>query len=569
MNAAVFVDGEYLCRFIQLPVNVAHAESPSTDPLCSALAQRITAGQAEAAPVLFRVKCAVFRDHPAPDDDGDAGGDNAASNRRLWMRFLGSIGFQCIASASVACAIAARAMHCAWKMPHVASYVFLASELPGAEWALQTLRDSECKDVYVVALAGPYSSVAGGADPTAIGDMRHELVACAGAGAGCCFSGAARPGRFATSLAATPDALVAVPPAPARGILPVGSSVVRISGTRPAGAAAAPARASGNGDDFLSALLVQHGADTAGWPMAAPPVYGAPHAAGAAGTSAERRHATEVTPRGDPVQRASDDPPAVAQQQLQRPSASLVASGDASSVSLTGPQPKAAGDDEPDLGTFRDALRSSGWTLYFDTASRRPYYFSAAASKNTWEHPHGATQQREVDISIARWTLSRRQRAASAEGDHTAAAASEPAVAWSSVTTTDAAASLFEAAPERGLTVASVPSTTIPLVRSATPAVPPLHSYASPLLGLPSAVPRVVNLPAAPLAVPTLAVPPHAADEDVSPAPLPHQNPAAGGASAHIKLPYGWEEAKDPVSSRTFFVDHNTKRTSWLRPPLS
>lgn len=43
--------------------------------------------------------------------------------------------------------------------------------------------------------------------------------------------------------------------------------------------------------------------------------------------------------------------------------------------------------------------------------------------------------------------------------------------------------------------------------------------------------------------------------------------PASGSASA--ALPEGWEERLDPSSGRTYYVDHNTKTTSWVRPVQS
>lgn len=36
-----------------------------------------------------------------------------------------------------------------------------------------------------------------------------------------------------------------------------------------------------------------------------------------------------------------------------------------------------------------------------------------------------------------------------------------------------------------------------------------------------------------------------------------------------VPLPPGWEEMKDEGSNRTYYVDHNTQRTSWIRPTAS
>ena len=38
-------------------------------------------------------------------------------------------------------------------------------------------------------------------------------------------------------------------------------------------------------------------------------------------------------------------------------------------------------------------------------------------------------------------------------------------------------------------------------------------------------------------------------------------------ATAEPPLPPGWEKRTDG-SGRAFYVDHNTKRTSWERPPM-
>lgn len=45
--------------------------------------------------------------------------------------------------------------------------------------------------------------------------------------------------------------------------------------------------------------------------------------------------------------------------------------------------------------------------------------------------------------------------------------------------------------------------------------------------------------------------------------------PAAGGQrgreSSELPLPAGWEEARD-FDGRVFYIDHNTRQTSWIDP---
>jgi len=40
-------------------------------------------------------------------------------------------------------------------------------------------------------------------------------------------------------------------------------------------------------------------------------------------------------------------------------------------------------------------------------------------------------------------------------------------------------------------------------------------------------------------------------------------------ADEHGPFPSGWERGKHPDSGRTYYIDHNTRSTTWVRPPSS
>lgn len=48
-----------------------------------------------------------------------------------------------------------------------------------------------------------------------------------------------------------------------------------------------------------------------------------------------------------------------------------------------------------------------------------------------------------------------------------------------------------------------------------------------------------------------------------------HQRPAGQGAQQEPPLPPGWEAKFDAANKRVFYVDHNTKTTTWNRPAWS
>lgn len=72
----------------------------------------------------------------------------------------------------------------------------------------------------------------------------------------------------------------------------------------------------------------------------------------------------------------------------------------------------------------------------------------------------------------------------------------------------------------------------------------------------PAQAPREQPAPPAPSAPPPAAVP------SVSSAPPP---PPRARESAQLPLPAGWEEARD-YDGRVFYIDHNTRQTSWIDP---
>lgn len=78
--------------------------------------------------------------------------------------------------------------------------------------------------------------------------------------------------------------------------------------------------------------------------------------------------------------------------------------------------------------------------------------------------------------------------------------------------------------------------------------------------GQPREVPRAPPPPTQPSRdPPTPPAPPAAA-----PAP-PAPTAARARESAELPLPAGWEQARD-YDGRVFFIDHNTRQTSWIDP---
>lgn len=59
------------------------------------------------------------------------------------------------------------------------------------------------------------------------------------------------------------------------------------------------------------------------------------------------------------------------------------------------------------------------------------------------------------------------------------------------------------------------------------------------------------------------------AERGSSPLTIPDAMPWLGGGkrreSSELPLPAGWEEARD-YDGRVFFIDHNTRQTSWIDP---
>lgn len=47
--------------------------------------------------------------------------------------------------------------------------------------------------------------------------------------------------------------------------------------------------------------------------------------------------------------------------------------------------------------------------------------------------------------------------------------------------------------------------------------------------------------------------------------PPPLHSTLTSGESAELPLPAGWEEARD-YDGRVFYIDHNTRQTSWIDP---
>lgn len=59
--------------------------------------------------------------------------------------------------------------------------------------------------------------------------------------------------------------------------------------------------------------------------------------------------------------------------------------------------------------------------------------------------------------------------------------------------------------------------------------------------------------------------PPPPASPAAAPAPPAPSAPPRARESAELPLPAGWEEARD-YDGRVFYIDHNTRQTSWIDP---
>lgn len=63
--------------------------------------------------------------------------------------------------------------------------------------------------------------------------------------------------------------------------------------------------------------------------------------------------------------------------------------------------------------------------------------------------------------------------------------------------------------------------------------------------------------------------PPREALPSVTAAVVPVQSvssvPSRARESSELPLPAGWEEARD-YDGRIFYIDHNTRQTSWIDP---
>lgn len=49
------------------------------------------------------------------------------------------------------------------------------------------------------------------------------------------------------------------------------------------------------------------------------------------------------------------------------------------------------------------------------------------------------------------------------------------------------------------------------------------------------------------------------------PGAMPWESGAKRRESSELPLPAGWEEARD-YDGRVFYIDHNTRQTSWIDP---
>lgn len=591
--AALFVDGEYLAARVQLPVNILtqlqqqqqqQHHASQHQPVCNMLgalaAQAFMSGTTLPAPCQFRVKVAAFA-------DSDASSPSAhATNRRLWISVLTSLGFtvasvvsSCAGSVAAArssaqCALAAQLVRTAWKMPQLGVHVILGTELPGAEPMLKELRDVEGRDIFIATVTP--------------GEVKPELAACSGSSDLAATMASARDSslqnKFLIFLGASAEAIAAagtvLPPLSVLTTVPNTASATSSSITVPARSSAGGAAAfSTSARDFLATLDLSAAVGGGGGsfspafssPKMPPPLPSMPSPFG------DDTIKSHVEPAPPPAYAAGHSSTTAA-------NSSTSASGAATEQAV-----KSAGSSEPDLSAFKVHLSVLGWEMFYESSAQRPYYYHSHSKTTTWQHPSGTERQRDVDIAVARWLMQKQTENQARQQHHHVDANPPPAAAAaipSSSSATPAASSsaatigaLFqrETPDQRGLTVPVAPPAPAPAVHSATPAVPPSHIYSS--LLRPVATDKPAASAAAPSGVPTSATAGASLttgpkqDHQHQPAALnaqPTPSPPAQAADTHAsttRLPYNWEEGTDPATGRKFYIDHNTHRTTWERPP--
>ncbi|KAI9454451.1 HECT-domain-containing protein [Lactarius psammicola] len=94
----------------------------------------------------------------------------------------------------------------------------------------------------------------------------------------------------------------------------------------------------------------------------------------------------------------------------------------------------------------------------------------------------------------------------------------------------------------------------------------PSHSFSS----LPTRNPEIPSSQRSPHQSEPIALPHHPTEQPAAPAPAPAAAPTPVAQPAPVEegLPPGWELRYDP-RGRSYYVDHNTRSTTWNRPPPS
>ncbi|KAL7705226.1 WW domain containing protein [Lotmaria passim] len=187
---------------------------------------------------------------------------------------------------------------------------------------------------------------------------------------------------------------------------------------------------------------------------------------------------------------------------------------------LVAPAPAAAAVvEEPDVAT----LLPSEWALLYDPARQRHFFAytdSAGRSHATWQHPLGPEKQRDLEEKVQAWRLARVASSLSQEQRQQQQQQQAPA----SVVLPEGWEQRVDHRTGRTFYVNHINKTTT--------------------WTMPTMATAPVSSPASSMS---------------SAAPMPTVRPDAANDE--------WESRVDPVSGRTFYVNHYTKQTSWTRPP--
>ncbi|KAH9582260.1 WW domain [Trypanosoma melophagium] len=216
-------------------------------------------------------------------------------------------------------------------------------------------------------------------------------------------------------------------------------------------------------------------------------------------------------------------------------------------TTATTPVPNMTRHENTEFNSFPEPEVSTrlppGWALMYDRQRRRHYFVhtdtTTGAVKTTWTHPNGAADQMDLEQQVENWYKRQQERR---QGT-----AITPTTTTTTTTVPTTTLTGWEECidPKSGRKYyvnrqTKETSWTLP---SATPAAPPVGVNAA-------GVERTTGtMPMAPISSTTTTTTTPNVDE-VSP------------------LPPFWEERVDPKSGKKFYLNHQTRETTWTRPAL-